>query len=148
MTLAELCLLAAVILWLATIGLAKGFGWRDYDNARPRSEGFYASGWRARALGAHQNGLEALPFFFASVLLAEFRAVPQDVVDTLATAFLAARVAYVAAYIGDRALLRSVIWTAGFLINIALFLSPMIVDVAARSAGPRIGLQSMGVLAG
>ena len=48
MTVAELCLLAAVILWLATIGLAKGFGWRDYDNARPRKAEFYADGWRAR----------------------------------------------------------------------------------------------------
>ena len=125
MTVAELCLLAAVILWLATIGLAKGFGWRDYDNARPRKAEFYADGWRARALGAHQNGLEALPFFAAAVLLAEFRAAPQGLVDSLATAFVVARLAYVAAYIGDRDLPRSVIWTAGFLLNIALFLSPL-----------------------
>ncbi len=36
-TIAELCLIATLVLWLATIGLAKGFGWRDYDNANPRS---------------------------------------------------------------------------------------------------------------
>ena len=125
MTIAELCLLTTVILWLATIGLAKGAGWRDYDNARPRSPSFYADGWRARALGAHQNGLEALPFFAAAVLLAEFRGVPQAVVDGLAAAFVVARLAYVAAYLANRDLTRSVIWTVGFLINIALFLSPM-----------------------
>ena len=125
MTVAELCLLATVILWLATIGLAKGFGWRDYDNARPRKTEFYAEGWRARALGAHQNGLEALPFFAAAVLLAEFRAAPQGLVDGLAGAFVVARLAYVTAYICDRDILRSVIWSTGFLINIALFLAPL-----------------------
>ena len=130
MTIAELCVLAVVVLWLATIGLAKGGGWRDYDNARPRAAEFYATGWRARALGAHQNGLEALPFFIAAVLLAEFRAAPRALVDGLAAAFVFARLAYVAAYVGDRALLRSVIWSLGFLINVALFLTPL----AARGA--------------
>jgi uncharacterized MAPEG superfamily protein len=131
MTVAELSLLAVVILWLATIGVAKGLGWRDYDNARPRSVGFYADGWRARALGAHQNGLEALPFFAAAVLLAEFRAAPQALVDGLAAAFVVVRLADVAAYIGTRDILRSVIWSTGFLLNIALFLSPL----AGRAGG-------------
>lgn len=125
MTVAELCLLAAVILWLATIGLAKGAGWRDYDNARPRATGFYESGWRARALAAHQNGMEALPFFAAAVLLAEFRGAPQGLADALAAGFVAARLVYVAAYLGDRPTLRSLIWTVGFALNVALFLSPL-----------------------
>jgi uncharacterized MAPEG superfamily protein len=126
MTIAELCLLAAVFLWLAPIGLAKGVGFRDYDNARPRSDDFYGGGWKARALGAHQNGMEALPFFAAAVLLAEFRGAPRGPVDGLALAFILARLAYLAAYLGDRPLIRSVIWSAGFLINIALFLTPAI----------------------
>ena len=125
MTIAELCLLAAVILWLATIGLAKGIGWREYDNARPRIGKFYDEGWKARALGAHQNGLEALPFFTTAVLLAEFRGVPQGLIDSLALAFILARLVYVAAYIGDKAMLRSLIWSAGLLINVALFLTPL-----------------------
>ncbi len=125
MTIAELCILAIVVLWLATIGLAKGFGWRDYDNANPRSKAFYENGWRARALGAHQNGLEALPFFIAAILLAEFRRINQGLADDLAMAFVVARLAYVATYIADKPLLRSVIWTVGFLINIALFLTPL-----------------------
>jgi uncharacterized MAPEG superfamily protein len=126
MTIAELCLLAAVILWLATIGLAKAVGWRQFDNSRPRDKAFYAEGWRARALAAHQNGMEALPFFAAAVLLAEFRGTSQPVADGLAAAFLAARIAYVAAYLYDRPLTRSTVWTVGFLINIALFLSPLL----------------------
>ena len=124
MTIAELCLLGAVVLWLATIGLAKGFGWRDYDNAKPRSSGFYDSGWKARALGAHQNGLEALPFFAAAVLLAEFRGAPRDLVDALAVAFLIVRLVYVTVYMLDRPTIRSLVWSAAFLINVALFLTP------------------------
>jgi uncharacterized MAPEG superfamily protein len=34
------------------------------------------------------------------------------------------RLAYVAAYMANKPLLRSVIWTVGLLINIALFLTP------------------------
>ena len=125
MTIADYCLLAAVILWLAPIGLAKAIGFKDYDNARPRAGAFFESGWRARALGAHQNGLEALPFFAAAVLLAEFRPAPQGLIDSLAAGFVVARIAYLAAYLGNRALLRSTIWTLGFLINVCLFLSPL-----------------------
>ncbi len=125
MTLAEDSLLGAVILWLATIGVAKGFSWREYDNKRPRAGGLYSEGWRARALGAHQNGLEALPFFAAAVLLAEFREAPQGLIDGLAAAFLLLRLVYVGAYLADSDMLRSVVWTAGFLVNIALFLTPL-----------------------
>jgi uncharacterized MAPEG superfamily protein len=125
MTLAEWALLAAVFLWLVAIGLAKGVGWRQYDNARPRSPDFYKDGWRARALGAHQNSMEALPFFAAAVLLAEYRGVSQGLVDALAGGFILARIAYLAAYVGNRPLLRSTIWTVGFLLNVGLFLSPL-----------------------
>jgi uncharacterized MAPEG superfamily protein len=100
-------------------------GWGEYDNARPRTPAFYATGWRARALGAHQNGMEALPFFIGAVLLAEVRHVPQGPIDGLASAFIIARVVYVAAYLADRAFLRSTVWTVGLLINIALFLTPL-----------------------
>lgn len=125
MTIAEICVLAAVFLWLGNIGLAKGFGWRLYDNASPRAPDFYASGWRARALGAHQNAMEALPFFIAAVGLAEFRGVPQGLIDGLALAFVAARVVHAAVYIGNWPAVRSLVWTIGFLINVALFLTPM-----------------------
>jgi uncharacterized MAPEG superfamily protein len=126
MTLAEFSLLALVIIWLASIGLAKGIGFREYDNARPRASGFYESGWRARALGAHQNAGEAIPFFAAAVLLAEFRAAPQGVVDALAGAFIGLRLVYLAAYLGNQPLARSTIWSLGFLVNIALFLTPLL----------------------
>ena len=81
---------------------------------------------RARALGAHQNGIEAFPFFAAAVLLAEFRLAPQHLIDELAVLFLIVRIAYVFTYLGNRPTLRSILWSIGFAINIAIFFLPAI----------------------
>ena len=124
MTIADLTLLAAVLLTIATIGLAKLDGRTEYDNANPRSPNFYASGLRARALGAHQNGFEVFPFFAASVILAEMRHVPQAWVDALAVAFILLRIVYVALYLGNKPRARSTVWSLGFLCNIAIFFTP------------------------
>ena len=124
MTIADLCLLAAVILTILSIMPAKLSGVREYDNANPRDPRFYTPGLRARSQGAHLNGYEAFPFFAAAVILAEMRAVPQGTVNALAVAFIVARVVYVLLYLGDRPTLRSVVWTAGFACNLAIFFSP------------------------
>ncbi|HVY16064.1 MAG TPA: MAPEG family protein [Rhodopila sp.] len=124
MTIAELCLPLLVVLTIATIVPAKLDGRGEYDNANPRDPGFYRPGLRARALGAHQNGFEAFPFFAAAVILAEMRGVPQGTADGLALAFLACRILYVALYLGNQATARSLTWWAGFLCNLALFLAP------------------------
>lgn len=126
MTLAELCLLGMVVLTIAAIAPAKIAGRRDFDNANPRDPGFYTPGLRARSLGAHQNGLEAFPLFATAVLLAEFRGVPRHVIDGLALAFLALRVAYVACYLGNRPGLRSLVWSIAMACNVAIFLSPVL----------------------
>ena len=60
------------------------------------------------------------------VLLAEFRAAPQNLINELAVLFLIVRIAYVLTYIGDRPRLRSILWNVGFLINIAIFFMPAI----------------------
>jgi len=126
MTVAEWCLLAAVLLYLLTIAPVKPLGWREFDNAKPRDPAFYARPIRARALGAHLNGVETFPFFAAAVLLAEFRGAPQGRVDALAVAFIVARLAYVAAYLADRPWTRTVIWNVGFFVNLAIFLQLLI----------------------
>ena len=66
---------------------------------------------RSRALGAHQNGIEAFPFFAAAVLLAEFRLCPQRLIDELAVLFLIVRIAYVFTYLGNRPTLRTILWS-------------------------------------
>jgi uncharacterized MAPEG superfamily protein len=124
MTLAELCLPAAVILAIASVAPAKAMGRREFDNANPRNQSFYTPGFRARSLGAHQNGLETFPFFAVAVLLAEMRGVAQGSIDLLAIGFMLARVIYVACYLADMPTPRSMVWSAGFALNLAIFFSP------------------------
>ena len=126
MTVAEWCVFAVVALYLLTIVPVKWIGARRYNNAQPRDPAFYQDAIRARALGAHQNGIEAFPFFAAAVLLAEFRSAPQNLINELAVLFLIVRIAYVLTYIGNRPRLRSILWNLGFTINIAIFFLPLI----------------------
>ena len=124
MTIADLCLLAAVILTIGSIFPAKLDGRRHYDNANPRDPGFYTPGLRARALGAHMNGFEAFPFFATAVILAEMRSVPQGTLNTLAVCFILLRMIYVLLYLTNRPSLRSVVWSVGMACNLAIFFSP------------------------
>lgn len=126
MTVAEWCVFGALMLYLLTIVPIKWMGIRQFDNAKPRDGAFYQDPLRARALGAHQNGIEAFPFFAIAVLLAEFRGAPQSLVNELAVLFLIVRIAYVLTYLGDRPTLRSILWCIGFAINVAIFFLPLI----------------------
>ena len=126
MTIAEWCVFAIVMLYLLSITPIKWLRFRRFDNSRPRDPTFYQDPIAARSLGAHQSGIEAFPFFAAAVLLAEFRACPQRLVDELAVLFVIVRIAYVFTYLGNRPTLRSILWSLGFAINIAIFFLPMI----------------------
>jgi len=126
MTVAEWCVFGTLMLYLLTIAAVKWIGYRRFDNAKPRDPAFYDDPLRARALGAHQNGIEAFPFFAIAVLLAEFRAGPQRLIDELAILFLIVRIAYVLTYLGDRPTLRLILWNIGFAINLAIFFMPAI----------------------
>ena len=125
MTIAEWMLLAAVLLYLLTIAPIKALGFKSFDNSNPRDPNFYEPGIRSRALGAHINGIETLPFFAAAILLTEFRHEPQYLVDELAMAFVGIRLLFVAAYIGNWPTTRTLFWNIGFFVNAALFLMPM-----------------------
>ena|SRR5579871_4984734 len=124
MTIAEWCVFASLMLYLLSIASVKWLRFGQFDNSKPRDRTFYEEPIAARALGAHQNGIEAFPFFAAAVLLAEFRACPQNLINELALLFLIVRVAYVFTYIGNRPTLRSILWSIGFAINIAIFFMP------------------------
>jgi uncharacterized MAPEG superfamily protein len=126
MTIAEYCILGAVLLYLLTIAPFKAAGFRAFDNSKPRDPAFYGEPIRSRALGAHQNGIETFPFFAVAVLLAEFRDGPQRLIDELAVLFLIVRLAYVLTYLGDRPTLRTILWNVGFAINLAIFFMPVI----------------------
>ena len=125
MTIAEICLPLMLLITIGAIAPAKFEGRREYDNGNPRDPAFFRTGFRQRALAAHQNSYECLPFFFAAVLLAEFRSAPQGTLDALAVAFLLIRIAYVVAYWTDQPTARSMIWATGLACTLAIFFLPL-----------------------
>ncbi len=122
MTTAYWCVLVAALLPILWAGAAKA-GARGYNNARPREFLGALSGWPARANFAQQNSYEAFPPFAAGVIIAQLCNGPQPLVDTLALAFIAARVAYGFCYIADQAALRSLVWLVGFACVAGLFVT-------------------------
>lgn len=129
MTIANYCILVACALPIVCAGLAKsnGFGRPrregGYDNHNPRAWLAQQTGRQARANAAQANSFEALPLFIAGVLVAQQMAAPQGLVDGLATGFVLARLAYIAAYLADKPALRSAVWFAGVICSVALFFS-------------------------
>src|SRR5258708_8225840 len=126
MTVAEWCIFGGMMLYLLTIPPIKWIGFRHFDNSKPRDPAFYDDPIRSRALAAHQNGIEAFPFFAVAVLLAEFRGGPQRLIDELAVLFLIVRIAYVFTYLADRPTLPSILSSLAFAINLAIFFMPAI----------------------
>jgi uncharacterized MAPEG superfamily protein len=120
-----LCLLIAGILPVIAAGIAKA-GAKDYDNHDPRAWMSRLSGRRARADAAQANSFEAFPFFAAGVLLAMQAGVDAVRVDALAIVFVLARVIYIACYVTDRASLRSLFWSLGYLCVLALYVLAML----------------------
>jgi uncharacterized MAPEG superfamily protein len=122
MTIALWCVfLAGVLPYVATM-IAK-VGAPGYDNRDPRRWLERQEGWRKRANAAQLNGFEAFPFFAAAVLAAHVLDAPQRVVNTLAMAFIAARLLYLALYLANKAPLRSLTWLAGFACVLAIFIA-------------------------
>ena len=125
-TIAYWCVLVMALLPVVCAGIAKSGMMRTppgeggYDNADPRNWLQRQTEWRARANNAQANTFEALPFFFAAVVIAHQLQASQGYVDVLALAFVALRLAHVAAYVANKANLRSVIWTLALLANVAL----------------------------
>lgn len=119
MTIAFWCILAAMLMPYLTIALAKARP--DFNNRSPREWEARLEGWRRRAVHAHSNHFEAFAPFAAGVIVAQLAHTPQGVVDGLALVFIAARIAYTAAYLADTHAIRSLVWFAGFACTIALF---------------------------
>ena len=119
MTTGYWCVLVAAMLPYAAVGLAKARP--DFDNHAPRDWLARLAGWRQRAHWAHQNSFEAFPAFAAAVIIAHLVQAPQGRIDLLAMVFVAARVAYIGAYVADAAVLRSLVWSVGLLSVVGLF---------------------------
>lgn len=129
MTLILLCVLAAALMPIVCAGIAKSgkFGIArnegGYDNHQPREWLAQQTGYRARANAAQANCFEALPFFLGAVAIALPAGAALERVQLLALIWVALRVVYVACYVADRQLVRSLVWIAAFGVNIALLFS-------------------------
>ena len=121
MTVAYWCVLVAGIMPVVLAGVAKSRG--DFDNRAPREWLAALEGWRRRANAAQNNSWEAFAPFAAAVIIAHIAGARQGMIDTLALAFVACRIAYAFLYITDRASLRSVAWIAGYACVIGLFIT-------------------------
>ena len=119
------CLMIVAIMPVIVVGIAKGGG--GYDNREPRLQ--VLEGRRRRAHSAHLNCFEAIPLFLAALYAADVTNASHGLVDALSVVFVLARIGYVAAYISDRATLRSALWTIGFFSAIAIFLSGFVAQV-------------------
>ncbi len=125
-TLAYWCIFIAAMLPLACAWLAKSPGWgkprRDggFDNHEPRAWLAKQSDWQRRANAAQSNSFEALPFFFAAVIVAHQLSAPQGIVDILSVIFITLRIIYIAMYVADLATVRSVIWVLALMVNVAI----------------------------
>ena len=122
MTFAYWCILLVAFLPLVWVGAAK-VGGGNYDNAKPRLFLQNLTGWQQRADWAQSNAFENFPPFAAGVLVAHAVGVPQVTIDLLASTFLIARIAHGLAYIFDKPTLRTLVWSAGFLSTVGLFLA-------------------------
>ncbi|MBC6404838.1 MAG: MAPEG family protein [Rhodospirillales bacterium] len=128
MTVAIACVIVFLVLThglrvFAIRGAAAQFG--RYDNNHPRRQQLQLEGAPARAQAAHQNGLEAFAPFAAAVLTAQIYSDLDLWRDGLAVAFVLIRIGYFLAYLKDWSTPRSLLWSAGFFVTIALFCLPL-----------------------
>ncbi len=125
-TIAYWCLLFAALLPIICAGIAKWGMFKvppkdgGYDNHNPRSWLSRQSGLRARANAAQANTFEALPFFFAAVIIAHTLGARQTMLDIFCIFWLVLRMGYIIMYLGDLATVRTVVWTLAFVFNIVI----------------------------
>lgn len=115
---------AAFLPWLAAI-CAKAGG-SGFTNHEPRPWLASLSGWRGRANAAQANAFEALPFFYAAVLLALWSGADALRVQSLMISWIVLRVLYVLMYIMDKATLRSLVWFLALAVNIWIVFLPVL----------------------
>lgn len=115
---------AFVLIYLPRVGpvtAALGKLPGGYDNRDPRSQALQLEGAGRRAYNAHMNGFEAYAPFAVALLVAAGASAHFNLVCYLGIAFCAVRTLYIFAYLGDKASLRSALWTLGMIIVGVLF---------------------------
>lgn len=114
-----LCILPIICAWVAGYFRQKQLG--SVDNKEPRIQSAQLSGAGARAVAAQGNSWEALAVYSAAILALFMSGVDLQSISTPIMVFVALRIAYVPAYIGDQDKLRSLIFLGGYGICMYLF---------------------------
>jgi uncharacterized MAPEG superfamily protein len=120
MTIALWCVLIAGLAPYVVFGPAAA----KIDNRLPRVSARTLDGLPARAHGAHLNFFESFPFFAVAVLVAHVVEGPNTTVNWLAALYIALRVVYTVCYFGNLQPFRSIVFFAGLIDAIVIFVHP------------------------
>jgi uncharacterized MAPEG superfamily protein len=124
MTVPFWCVFVAGLLPYVWVGIAARERARQFgsaDNKLPRIQEAQLTGLGARAMGAHNNSFEALPFFAAAVIIAHVCNADPGWSASFAVAFIIARIAHGALYLADIDIMRSLSFGVAQICSIALF---------------------------
>jgi uncharacterized MAPEG superfamily protein len=121
MPLAYWCVLIAALMPLALAAYAKA---GSRDNHHPRDAVASMPDAKRRAYAAHENGFENFPFFAVAVITATTLGASISTVNILAALYIVARGVHAVLYINDAASARSLAYSVGLLLNIAIFVLP------------------------
>lgn len=92
-----------------------------YNNKLPRVQQQQLDQFGLRATAAHYNSFEALTYFAPALLAALATNVPVESVIGYAWAFIVFRVLYVIFYLIDQDKLRSLVWVAGLIASVMIY---------------------------
>ncbi len=111
-------------MWLPLVwAITAKWGFRNFDNSRPRDWLTRQKGFRQRAVWAQSNAWEAFAPFAAAVLIAHVLGANQTLANALAAVFVVARTLHGVFYCANLPAARSFAWLAGFLAVIGLFVA-------------------------
>lgn len=111
--------LPIVCSWISGYFRHKQFG--SFDNKMPRLQVAKLEGAGHRAVAAQQNSWEALAMFSAALLAVHMSGMALEAIATLCIVFVAARLVYIACYLADIDVMRSLSFLVGFGVCISLF---------------------------
>lgn len=122
MTLAYTCVLIAALLPYVWTVIAKRSGTTGrFDNRDPRQWLEKQENPRVRrANAAQKNAFEAFPAFAAGVVMAQLAEVDPRQIGWIAAVFVICRVLHGTFYIGNQAMMRSLVWFIGLVCVISL----------------------------
>jgi uncharacterized MAPEG superfamily protein len=121
MPLAYWCVLIAALMPIALAAYAKA---GSRDNHHPRDAVASMPDAKRRAYAAHENAYENFPFFAVAVITSTTLGASISTVNILAALYIVARGVHAVLYINDAASARSLAYTVGLLLNIAIFVLP------------------------